>query len=278
MYSDKIEQLIAKKNKEKIVMLTCYDYSFAHILNETAIDAVLVGDSLANVVLGLDRTKSLSFREMHAHTKAVSRAVHRALVIADMPYCAYQRNPGKAYEYARKLIDDAGAHAVKLEWFSRCPQVAEQLVRKQIPVMGHIGLTPQTVDKLGGFKVQGKDLQSARRLKEQARILEDLGVFAIVFECIPQEVTQTLTRAVKIPTIGIGSGKWCDGQILVLYDLLGIYPGRRPKFVKTFENLDVRIQQAVAEYVKEVKGLSFPGEEHSFLLNPEILQKIQKYL
>ena len=278
MSLNKIKKITAKKKTEKIVMITCYDYSFACILDELDIDIILVGDSLANVILGIRHTKDLTFKEMYNHTRAVCRGITKSLRVADMPYRAYQRNPQKAYDYARKLIEECNADAVKLEWFDRCSEVTKRLVRKKIPVMGHIGLTPQTVDKLGGFKVQGKDLETARRLKKQAHIFEDEGAFSIVLECIPRQVAHGITDSLTLPTIGIGSGQYCDGQVLVLYDLLGLYPGKKNKFVKVYGQLNLRIQEAVTEYVREVRRNVFPDEKHSFSLDPEVLGKIQKYL
>ena len=274
----KIEEIREKKGKEKITMLTAYDYSFAKILDEAGIDMILVGDSLANVVLGMEETKEISFEEMLNHTKAVKKATKFSLVIADMPYVAYQENPQKAVFYAEKFIKEAGADAVKIEWFEEAISVTQELVKNKIPVMGHIGLTPQTVDKLGGFKVQGKDYESAKRLLKQAKLFEEEGAFSLVLECIPSQIAKLITEILTIPTIGIGAGPFCDGQVLVLYDVLGLYKKIRPKFVKVYKDLSVFIKEAVTEYIKEVKSLQFPSSSHSFSVSSEILEKLKKDL
>jgi len=274
----KIEEIREKKGKEKITMLTAYDYSFAKILDEAGIDMILVGDSLANVVLGMEETKKISFEEMFNHTKAVKKATKFSLVIADMPYVAYQENPQKALFYAEKFIKEAGADAVKIEWFEEAISVTQELVKNKIPVMGHIGLTPQTVDKLGGFKVQGKDYESAKRLIKQAKLFEEGGAFSLVLECIPFQIAKLITEILTIPTIGIGAGPFCDGQVLVLYDVLGLYKKIRPKFVKVYKDLSVFIKEAVTEYIKEVKSLQFPSSSHSFSVSSEILERLKKDL
>ena len=274
----KIEEIKEKKGKEKITMLTAYDYSFAKILDEAGIDMILVGDSLANVVLGMEETKEVSFEEMLNHTKAVKKATKFSLVIADMPYVAYQENPQKAVFYAEKFIKEAGADAVKIEWFEEAISVTQELVKNKIPVMGHIGLTPQTVDKLGGFKVQGKDYESAKRLLKQAKLFEEEGTFSLVLECIPSQIAKLITEILTIPTIGIGAGPFCDGQVLVLYDVLGLYKKIRPKFVKVYKDLSVFIKEAVTEYIKEVKSLQFPSSSHSFSVSSEILERLKKDL
>ncbi len=278
MNSDKINRIIARKQKEKITMLTCYDYSFARILDAAGLDIILVGDSLANVILGMEKTKELSFSEILTHTQAVRRGVKDTLLVVDMPYESYQIDPAKAKEQARMLIEEAGADAVKIEWFEHCPEVTEDLVSAGIAVMGHIGLTPQTVDQLGGFRVQGKDFASAVRLKEQALLLEKLGVFSIVLECIPREISRILTESLRIPTIGIGAGEGCDGQVLVLYDLLGLYPGKRPRFTRVFADMGQAVTAAAEAYIKAVKEESFPSPAQSFAVNEETLKKIQKHL
>lgn len=246
-------------------MLTCYDYSFAKILDETGIDIILVGDSLANVVLGLNETREVSLSEMLNHTKAVAMGVENALVVADMPYAAYQKNPKKCVDYARKFID-SGADAVKVEWFKECKYVVKKLIKNKIAVMGHIGLTPQTVHLLGGYKIQGKDKESALNLLKEAGILQDLGVFSIVLECIPYQLSRLITRGLKVPTIGIGAGKYCDGQVLVLYDFLGLYKNKKPKFVRVYRDLSIEIKSAVAEFIKDTRKGEFPAEKESFSL------------
>jgi 3-methyl-2-oxobutanoate hydroxymethyltransferase len=225
-------------------MLTAYDYPLASLIDRAGIDMVLVGDSVANVVLGLDSTTKVGMAEMIHHAKAVTRAVKQALVIGDMPYESYQINPEESLKNARRFIDEAQCQAVKLEWFDRCLEVTEKIIRGGIAVMGHIGLTPQTADKLGGFKVQGRDAEAAQRLIEQATALEKLGCFSIVLECVPDKIAQIITQKLKIPTIGIGAGIHCDGQVLVTHDLLGLFERFTPKFVKKYVNLTPLIFQA----------------------------------
>jgi len=263
-----IKDILKKKNKEKITMLTCYDYSFARILDESGLDMLLVGDSLANVVLGLKETAKVTIAEMLNHTKAVAKAVKRSLVVADMPYYAYQKNPKKSVYYAEKFLRK-GAEAVKVEWFPAfggkdCRYVVKSLIKKGIPVMGHIGLTPQTAHLLGGYKVQGKDQESASKLIKQAELLEDLGVFCIVLECIPYQLARIITKRLKIPTIGIGAGKYCDGQVLVLYDFLGLYQGKKLKFVRQYRDLSSEIKSSTIDFINEVKKGKFPQSQESF--------------
>lgn len=255
--------IIAAKKKKKLVMLTCYDYSFARILDEAGVDIILVGDSLANVVLGLEETRRVPLSEMFNHTRAVARGVKRSLVVADMPFASYQKNPRKCVFYARKFIE-AGADAVKIEWFKQCPYVVRQLIKHKIPVMGHIGLTPQTVHLLGGYKVQGKDQESAARLMQQAKTLQGLGCFSLVLECMPYQLSHRITRSLKIPTIGIGAGKYCDGQVLVLYDLLGLYGVKRPKFVRVYKDLTPVIKSGVSRFSSDVRKGKFPSLNESF--------------
>lgn len=270
-----IQDILALKNKRKITMLTAYDYPLAYLMDRAGIDMILVGDSLANVVLGLESTTQVGMPEMLHHAKAVSRAVKHALVVGDMPYSSYQINPEESLNNACKFIEEANCAAVKLEWFEQCLEVTEKIIRAKIPVMGHIGLTPQTADKLGGFKVQGKDAQTAQRLIEQALSLEKTGCFAIVLECVPDKIAEIITRKLKIPTIGIGAGKSCDGQVLVVHDLLGLFERYKPKFVKQYVNLAEPMQKAFTQYIKEVQEGSFPGPEHTFGIKEEELKKIK---
>jgi len=221
--------------------------------------------------------------EMIHHAKAVTRAVKHALVIGDMPYESYQTspdgeavNPEESVKNAKRFIDEAKCDAVKLEWFDRCLEVTAQLIKAGLPVMGHIGLTPQTADKLGGFKVQGKDAEQAKRLIEQAQGLEKLGCFSLVLECVPDKIAEMITKKIKIPTIGIGAGIHCDGQVLVTHDLLGLFERFTPKFVKKYINLTTLISQAIEEYKKEVIDEKFPTKEHSFTIKEEELKKLNK--
>ena len=263
-----------KKRGEKITMLTAYDFPLASLVDRAGIEIILVGDSVANVVLGLKSTTEVGMTEMIHHSKAVTRAVKRAMVIGDMPFESYQTNTQDAVKNAKRFIEEANCDAVKLEWFEKCLLVTEQIIKAGIPVMGHIGLTPQTADKLGGFKVQGKDAEAAKKLLEQAKELEKLGCFSIVFECIPDKIAEMITKQLKIPTIGIGAGVNCDGQVLVTHDLLTLFERFKPKFVKQYINLSVEIQKAIEEYKKEVKSGAFPTKEHSFTIKEEELKKI----
>jgi 3-methyl-2-oxobutanoate hydroxymethyltransferase len=271
-----VKDIMALKNKRKITMLTAYDYPLASLVDKAGIDMILVGDSLANVVLGLESTTQVGMNEMLHHAKAVTRAVKQALVIGDMPYESYQIDPEKSVENAKRFINEAKCDAVKLEWFDKCLEVTEKIIQADIAVMGHIGLTPQTADKLGGFKVQGKDAEAAKRLLEQANALEELGCFSIVLECVPDRIAELITKKIKIPTIGIGAGKFCDGQVLVIHDMLGLFERYSPKFVKKYINLSPMITQAIEEYKKEVEGGRFPSAEHSFTIKEEELRKLNK--
>jgi 3-methyl-2-oxobutanoate hydroxymethyltransferase len=268
------KDILAQKSKhERITMLTAYDHPMAYFLDEAGIDIILVGDSLANVVLGLESTTEVGMKEMLHHTKAVVRAVKNAMVIGDMPFEAYQLNPRAAVDNARQFID-AGCQAVKLEWFEDCPKVASAIAKAGIAVMGHVGLTPQTAQKLGGMKVQGKDAASATAIINNAKIMQDSGCFAVVLECIPQEVAEVITRQLKIPTIGIGAGPHCDGQVLVIHDLLGLFSRYQPKFSKKYADLGPQILQAVKEYRQEVISGQFPDDAHSFHLDQDEIKKL----
>jgi 3-methyl-2-oxobutanoate hydroxymethyltransferase len=270
-----VKEILAMKGKRKITMLTAYDYPIARLVDQAGIDMILVGDSLANVVLGLKSTTEVGMAEMIHHSKAVTRAVSRAMVVGDMPYESYQINPEESVKNAEQFIKEAGCDAVKLEWFDKCLLVTEKIVKAGIPVIGHIGLTPQTADKLGGFKVQGKDAEAAAELIRQAEQLEKLGCFAIVLECVPDKIAQIITQKLKIPTIGIGAGVHCDGQVLVIHDLLGLFERYTPKFVKKYINLSPLILQALKDYKEEVQSGKFPDREHSFGIKEEELKKLE---
>ncbi len=271
-----IKDILALKNKRKITMLTAYDYPTANLVDKAGIDMILVGDSLANVVLGLESTAQVGMAEMLHHTKAARRAVKNALLIADMPFEAYQANPQDAVKNAKRFIEEAGAAAVKLEWFAGCPEITKQVISAGIAVMGHIGLTPQTADKIGGFKVQGKDAQAAQKLIDQALTLEKLGCFAVVLECVPDKISELITKKIKIPTIGIGAGVHCDGQVLVINDLLGLFERYTPKFVKKYAHLSEVILKAVEDFKDEVIQEKFPDLEHSFTIKEEELKKLNE--
>jgi 3-methyl-2-oxobutanoate hydroxymethyltransferase len=269
-----VKDILAMKGKQKITMLTAYDYPMAALVDKAGIDMVLVGDSLANVVLGLKSTTEVGMDVMIHHSKAVTRAVTRAMVVGDMPYDSYQVNPEDCVKNARRFIDEANCDSVKLEWFDRCLEVTEKIIKAGIPVVGHIGLTPQTAEKIGGFKVQGKDAEAAKKLIEQAEALAKLGCFAIVLECVPDKIAEMITKKIKIPTIGIGAGKYTDGQVLVIHDAVGLFDRYTPKFVKKYINLSPMILEALQQYKKEVTEGIFPGPEHSFGIKEEELKKI----
>jgi len=268
--------ILSLKGKRKITMLTAYDYPLASLVDKAGIDMILVGDSLANVVLGLDSTTKVGMSEMLHHAKAVTRAVKHALVVGDMPYDSYQVNPQESVKNAQRFISEANCDVVKLEWFEKCLEVTEQIIKAGIPVVGHIGLTPQTADKLGGFKVQGKDAEAAKRLIEQAEALEKLGCFSIVLECVPDKIAAMITKKLKIPTIGIGAGVDCDGQVLVINDMLGLFERYTPKFVKKYVNLSPLIAKAIGDFRDEVIDKKFPAAEHSFGIKEEELRKMDK--
>ena len=257
-------------------MLTAYDYPIASMADEAGVDIVLVGDSLANVVLGLASTKEVGMKEMLHHTKAVVRAVKKALIVGDLPYSAYQNVETRqclvstAVDNAKQFMD-AGCHAVKLEWFDECPQIAQAIAKAGIPVMGHVGLTPQTALEM---KVQGKDAETAKKIIENAKILEDKGCFSLVLECIPKEVAAKITRQLKIPTIGIGAGATCDGQVLVSYDLLGLFKRYQPKFSKEYIDLAPLIVEAFKQYKRDVETGRFPDDSHSFHMPVAEIEKL----
>lgn len=253
-----------KAKKEKITMLTAYDYCFAHILDESGIDAILVGDSVAMVVQGLENTLPVTMDEMVYHVKMVSRAAKRALVIADMPYLSYQVSREDAVRNAGRFIKEAGAQAVKIEGGREVADKIEAMTMAEIPVIGHIGLTPQAILRMGGFKVQGKTEEAQKILLEDAQILQKAGVIALILEAIPAELGKKITESLQIPTIGIGAGPECDGQVLVIHDVLGLFERFVPKFVKRYANLKEEILKAVRTFKVEVEKGIFPGKEHSF--------------
>ena len=259
-------QTLAKMKAEhrKISMLTAYDASFARLVDQAGIDIILVGDSLGMVVQGGGNTLPVTMEEMIYHCRSVARGTERAQVVGDMPFMSYQASMEDGIRNAGRLVKEGGAEAVKLEGGADYAELASRLVRIGIPVMGHIGLTPQSLHAMGGFKVQGRSAAQAKKLLDDARALEQAGCYAVVLEGIPRELAQQITAALSIPTIGIGAGVDCDGQVLVIYDLLGMNEEFRPKFVKRYDNLAVRIRTAVEQYITEVRNEQFPDEEHSF--------------
>jgi 3-methyl-2-oxobutanoate hydroxymethyltransferase len=254
-----------KDDQKRIVMLTAYDYATAQIVEEAGADIVLVGDSLANVVLGYERTAQVTMEEMLHHAKAVDRAVKKAMLVGDMPYEAYQLHVDQCVANAKRFVDEAHVGAVKLEWFDRCLDVTKRIVKAGIPVMGHVGLTPQTAQD---FKVQGKDKESARKILKNAEALEAAGAFSLVLECIPDVLAQEITQAVAIPTIGIGSGVHCDGQVLVIHDLLGLVDKFKPKFVKRYADLKGISLKALKDFARDVRAAKFPDDAHTYHMEP----------
>jgi 3-methyl-2-oxobutanoate hydroxymethyltransferase len=270
-----LAELQQKKDRgEKITMMTAYDYPSAGLVDEAGIDTILVGDSLGMVVLGYDSTVPVTMDEMIHHCKAVRRAVRSSFIIGDMPFMSYPAGLDRAIENAGRFIKEAGCDAVKLEGGSEMAPVVKAIVRAGIPVCAHIGLTPQTATMLSGFKVQGKDAESARVQVKSAKDLEEAGAFMIVMECIPDLVAARITRQLKIPTIGIGAGRECDGQVLVYHDLVGLFARFTPKFVKQYVNLSPLIKEALAQYKSDVEKNTFPGPEHTFAMAPEEAEKI----
>ncbi|NLB89565.1 MAG: 3-methyl-2-oxobutanoate hydroxymethyltransferase [Syntrophomonadaceae bacterium] len=263
-----------KQKKEKITMLTSYSYSMAGLVEDAGIDMILVGDSLGMVELGYKDTLAVTMDDMVHHTKAVVRATNNTMVVADMPFLSYHISHEEAVRNAGRLIQEGGAQAVKIEGGTERAATARAIIDAQIPVMGHIGLTPQSVNQLGGFKVQGKDLETARKLIEDAKAMEEAGVFAIVLECVPTPLAKKITEELTIPTIGIGAGPYCDGQVLVINDVLGLYKGHIPKFVKQYVNLQPIIVEALKAYKKEVEEGIFPAEEHGFTIKDDVLEKL----
>jgi 3-methyl-2-oxobutanoate hydroxymethyltransferase len=263
-----IPSLLRKKQAgEKIVALTAYDYPIAKIVDQCGVDLILVGDSLAMVVLGHENTIPVTMDEMLHHTRAVTRAVARAFVVGDMPYFSYHLGEEESIRNCSRFIKEAGARAVKIEGASpKRLRLIEALIEAEIPVMGHVGLTPQSIHHLGRFKVQGKKMEEAERIIRNARDLERAGVFAIVLECIPMELAAHLTEILNVPTIGIGAGPHCDGQILVFHDLVGFSNGYLPKFVKRYASLHETLCEAVSGYGRDVKEGRFPEDKHSYHL------------
>ncbi len=260
---------------QKITMMTAYDYPTASLVDQAEMDTILVGDSLGMVVLGYESTVPVTMEEMLHHCRAVCRGAKQSFVIGDMPFMSYQVSVEKAVENAGRFIKDAGCESVKLEGGSEMARVVKAIVTAGIPVCAHIGLTPQTATKLSGFKVQGKDAEGARELVNSAKDLEEAGAFMIVLECIPDQVASKITNELNIPTIGIGAGKYCDGQVLVYHDLVGLFERFTPKMVKQYINLAPQIREALIQYREEVEKGIFPGPEHSFTMKVEEAEKMK---
>ncbi len=259
---------------EKIPMLTAYDYCTAKLLDTVGIPIILVGDSLGMVMLGYDSTIPVTIEEMLHHTRAVVRGTQRALVVADMPFMTYNVTPEEALRNAARLIQEGGAQSVKLEGGVRVAKTVKRIVECGIPVMGHIGLTPQSLHQLGGFKVQGKTPKAAIRLIEDARALEEAGAFAMVLESMPASLAKLITERVKVPTIGIGAGVHCDGQVQVLHDIMGLFGDFMPKHAKRYALLGDAIQTAVKDYMGEVQSALFPTDKESFAMDESLLAEL----
>ncbi len=263
-----------KKTGDKITMLTAYDYSTAKLIDEAGINSILVGDSLGMVMLGYENTLSVTMDDMVHHTRAVTKGAKNALVVADMPFMSYQTSVYDAVVNAGRLIKEGGAQAVKLEGGAAVAEQIRAITDAGIPVMGHLGMTPQSVNAFGGFKVQGKTEETARKIIEDAKTIEKAGAFSMVLECVPSKLAKLVTDAVSVPTIGIGAGNDCDGQVLVYQDMLGMFPDFTPKFVRKFANVGEVMKTAFGEYIKEVKAGNFPSEEHGFKISDDVIDKL----
>ncbi len=273
-----IHDIISMKKKgDKITMLTAYDAGFARMLDSCGLDMILVGDSLGMVLLGYDSTVPVTMEEMLHHCRAVKYGVKRAVLVGDMPFMSYQVSEQEAIINGGRFLKEAGCDAVKLEGGTEVCRTVRAMVRAGIPVMGHIGLTPQTASQLGGYKVQGRDMDSAHRLLESAKALEEAGAFSLVFECIPSELAQLISESISIPSIGIGAGNSCDGQVLVTHDMVGMFDKRIPSFVKQYVNLAPQIKEAVSSYIGEVKSGAYPDKDHSFAMQTDI-EELRKAL
>ena len=256
-------------------MLTAYDYPMAKLVDEAGVDLVLVGDSLGMVVLGYETTVPVTMDDMIHHAKAVRRGVSRALLVGDMPFLSLRSSPSDAVAQAARFVQEAGCEAVKVEWKPGIEDAAKAIIDAGIPVMGHVGLTPQTAASEGGFGMRGKDAESAGRILTQAVSLEEVGCFAMVLECLPDLLAQEITHRLRIPTIGIGSGPSCDGQVVVTHDLLGLFERFQPKFVKRYADLSGTIRQALGAYARDVRSGQFPGREQTVAMDPAEFAKLQ---
>lgn len=253
-----------KNNGEKITMLTAYDFQMASLLDQCGIDMILVGDSLGNVMLGYENTIPVTMNEMIHHCKAVTRGAKNAMIVGDMPFMSYQVNAEQAVENAGRLLKETGVEAVKLEGGEEVLEAIHKMVKAGIPVMGHLGLTPQSINKFGGYGVRGEAEEEAQAILSDAKKLEEAGVFSVVLEKVPAKLAKSITDAINIPTIGIGAGVDCDGQVLVTHDMLGLFEKFRPKFSKRYAELAKEMKRCYSQYIKEVKQKEFPSHEHSF--------------
>ena len=264
----------SKERGERLVCLTAYDYPTARIVDEAGIDVILVGDSLGNVVLGYGNTVPVTLEEVLICTRAVRRAVQRALLVADMPYGTFHTGPDDAVRAALRLVKEGGAEAIKLEGGRKRIHLVKRLVDEEIAVMGHIGLTPQSINKLGAYRVQGKSAKTARELLDDARALEDAGAFAVVLEVVPREIAKIITESLSIPTIGIGAGVHCDIQVLVLHDMLGLGFGKQARFVRPYANLRQTMTDAVSRFAEDVRNGSYPSNQESYGLPADAAEEL----
>lgn len=264
-----------KGKKEKVTMLTAYDYPTANLIDEAGVDLILVGDSLGMVILGYADTLSVTLEDMIHHGKAVVRGTKQAMVVVDMPFLTYQLGKKEAVRNAGRLIQETGCQAVKVEGGSDIADAVKSITTAGIPVMGHLGLTPQFVGQMGGFKVQGKNISGARKIIDDALKLQEANVFAIVLECVPAPLASLITEKLSVPTIGIGAGADCDGQVLVYHDLIGLYAGKKAKFVKQYMDSAGEMRTAVQRYISEVRAGEFPEQEHSFSISPSVLDELR---
>lgn len=263
-----------KAKGEKISMLTAYDYSTAKLMDEAGINGILVGDSLGMVMLGYEDTLPVTMEDMIHHTAAVCRGAKNTLIVGDMPFMSYQVSVEEAVYNAGRLMKEGRCQAVKLEGgASVCPQI-RAITNASIPVMAHIGLTPQSINAFGGFKVQGKSEEAAKKLLEDAKAVEEAGAFAVVLECVPAKLAELISKSISIPTIGIGAGAGCDGQILVYQDMLGLFSDFTPKFVKKYANVGEMMTQAFRDYIADVQEGSFPAPEHTFAISEDVIKKL----
>ena len=264
----------SKERGERMVCLTAYDYPTARIVDEAGTDIILVGDSLGNVVLGYENTVPVTLEEMISATRAARRGVQRALLVSDMPYGSYHTGADDGVRNALRLIKEGGAEAVKLEGGRMRASLIKRLVAEEIPVVGHIGLTPQSVHKLGGFRLQGKTSEAARSLIEDAFAIEEAGAFALVLEMVPREIARSITEKLKIPTVGIGAGPHCDAQVLVIHDLVGLSFGSRPRFVRQYVDLRAEMTDAISRFAEDVRGGSYPADSESYALPAEAASEL----
>lgn len=263
-----------KENHEKAVMVTAYDYTTAKIMDESGVNMILVGDSLGMTMLGYEDTLSVTMEDMIHHSAAVARGTKEAFLVTDMPFMSYQTSVYDAVVNAGRLMKEGRANAVKLEGGSEFVPHVKAIVNASIPVVGHIGLTPQSVNAFGGFKVQGKDEEAAKKLIADAKALEAAGACMIVMECVPAKLAKLITEELSIPTIGIGAGRDCDAQVLVYQDLLAMYGGFRPKFVKVFANVGEQMREGMKAYIEETKSGAFPAEQHCFQIEDSVIEKL----